>query len=502
MSDAAPDDRELKDLQGNLVGFNKDHQRLVFLSFPGAEQARAFLADLQSELASAWEVKRFNQLFKELYGRRHAEPGIIKASWTNLALSFAGLQVLGAEGLDAMPEEFRAGMAARAEQVGDKLESAPGGWLAPFVQGEPHAMAILAADDPQELEENYARLQAACQRTGVTEVMHIDGNVRPGEARGKEHFGFKDGISQPSIRGVTKSSKGGEEIAAGEFIVGYPDRDGNVSGQPLPAPPQPGQPGYNPIAPPPPPAPLPDWTHNGSFVVFRRLRQDVAAFRRFMAEQAAAVGLSPDLLAAKMVGRWHSGAPLEAVGRRREAPNPADGDPAASHPELLEDSNVNNFDYEPEDADGHLVPRAAHIRKANPRDTTPPGKEESNRHRILRRGIPYGPEFVETEPPYGGGVTALPEQDRGLLFLCYQSSITRGFEFVQSQWANTHDFPQPADGRDPIISQDSEQGEFTLPGHPERLKLAHWVVTTGGGYFFSPSISAIGRLAGLAGGQA
>src|SRR3954453_24254106 len=124
----------------------------------------------------------------------------------------------------------------------------------------------------------------------ISELGQQDGDVRAGVNRGHEHFGFKDGISQPGIKGVTTTSKTGQDaIATGEFVIGYPDETGNISGQ-LPAgappqPPQPGPPGYNPTPVPPAPAPLPDWAHNGSFLVYRRLRQDVGAFNEFVAQQ-------------------------------------------------------------------------------------------------------------------------------------------------------------------------------------------------------------------------
>lgn len=112
---------------------------------------------------------------------------------------------------------------------------------------------------------------------------------------------------------------------------------------------------------------------------------------------------------------------------------------------------------------------------------------------MIGRGIVYGPEFQETEPPYPGNGPVPDTQDRGLLFLCYQSSIARGFEFVQQSWVNTVDFPGAADGVDPIISQNNPNPPFPLPANPH-LTTQRWVTTTGGEYFFSPSISAVRSL--------
>lgn len=476
------------DVQGNLVGFNKDLQRLVPLAFADVTSARQFLAEIEPDIASASEVLAFNRLHKEIHERRGGATKIIQAAWTNLALSFAGLQLLGAAGLDAFPDEFKLGMRERAEAIGDIGDSSPDSWVEPFRGQEPvHALAILAADTEDGLAEVQQRLSDKCTQHGVTPLPHFDGNIRPEPNRGHEHFGFKDGISQPSITGLTDSSKlGSGRIAAGEFLIGYPDQDGHTSGQPVPAPPP--APGYNP--PPPPEQPLPEWAHNGSFLVFRRLRQDVQAFNQSLAEESTPAGLTPEQLGAKLVGRWKSGAPLERVPGEPHHLDPTVADPSDTDATVLDDQHVNNFRYKHADPDGHLIPRAAHIRKANPRDEEPPGEQESSRHRILRRGIPYGPELELSEPAYQGGQPG-DGQDRGLLFLCYQASISRGFEFVQAAWANRPDFPQPGDGHDPIISQNVQEREFNLQPQNLHLTMRPWVFTTGGEYFFSPSLAAL-----------
>lgn len=315
-----------------------------------------------------------------------------------------------------------------------------------------------------------------------------DGNVRPAPNTGHEHFGFKDGISQPGIAGFTTASKGGAPIATGEFLIGYPDQDGHVSGSATPAgpPPQSGQAGYPGPGTPGGPA-MPEWTRNGSFAVYRRLRQDVAGFRNFVTQSAATIGLSPDQVGAKLVGRWPSGAPLERTAGIAATGDPSVQDPSAADPSVLDDERVNDFDYS-SDPDGTATPLAAHIRKAWPRDSAPGGTTETSRHRMLRRGIPYGPDFVAGEPAYGP--TVPDTQDRGLLFVCFQSSIARSFEFVQASWANTVDFPKPASGQDPIISQNSSTPGLSIPPNPH-VATARWVVTTGGDYFFAPPLSGL-----------
>jgi Dyp-type peroxidase family len=480
-------------VQGNVAGFNKDHQRLVFLRFADQASGRALLADIVDDIATCAEVLAFNGLFKRVYERRReGERNTVEASWLNVGLTFKGLEVLGAEGLTDLPEAFRAGMRGRAEAIGDVGLSAPAEWVEPFRDEDIHAVVILAADDPDDLADEYTYVSGLISSHGlITLGEPVDGAARPDPERGHEHFGFKDGISQPGIGGLTTTShKGTDQIPAGEFICGYPGEAEEPTPQPNPN-------GYGPPPAPPLPPGLPAWTKDGSFLVFRRLQQNVKGFRETVAEGAGA-GLSSDLVGAKMVGRWPSGAPLERVPGEPKKADLEAADPSIADTKVLNDQHINDFDYD-KDPDGLGVPRAAHIRKVNPRSQTPPGKAESDRHRILRRGITYGSEFVESESPYPETGAVPAEQDRGLLFLCYQASIERGFEFIQSQWADQADFPQNGDGEDPIIAQRDEPRPFALPrkeGEPLHLSFKQWVRTTGGEYFFSPSIAALKTLAG------
>jgi Dyp-type peroxidase family len=497
------DDEE--DIQGNLVGFNKDNLRLLFVTFPTADAGKQFLAGMAKQVNHAAEIKSFNERFKER-GRAGRSQLSEQASWVNLVLSFRGLETVGADGLDAFPDSFKQGMRARAQLIGDVDQSDPANWTGPFAPNSGfavHAMVIIAADTPTPqdpitlLDERTTEIRALIQSSGVTEFGATqEGHTRPAPFTGHEHFGFKDGISQPGIRGLTTASKpGSDTIAAGEFLIGYEDQDRHISGQPVETPPAPGQPGYPPTAS-PTQRPIPPWCRNGSFAVYRKLFQNVGGFRQFTDAHAGEGGLTADQLRAKMVGRWPSGAPLENVpGDGHIDPTAQDAGAADPNSPVLDDAHINNFGYQQHDADGHLMPKAAHVRKANPRDGQPAGKDESNRHRIARRGITYGPEFVEGEVPYGGGPVPEDDRDRGLLFICYQSSIERGFEFIQTQWANKPDFPDADSGQDPIISQNVANPPFTIPPNVH-LVTERWVITTGGEYFFSPSISALRHLAG------
>jgi len=475
----------LDEIQGNLVGFFKPFQRFVFLRFRDRVSAQAFLRVINREIDTCKDVLEFREEFRRY--RDRGQGTAPTSRWFNLVLSARGLDLLEAPERELMEQAFREGMRPRAAVLGDIDESDPAHWISAF-DADVHAMAILGADSAEDLERVHAALRRHLEADAhpVDTIGQVDGVAREGDNHGHEHFGFLDGISQPAVAGLTENPLPGQRVvAAGEFILGAAPQEGEHPSPVTSA-------GYG--ATPPAPAPqIPSWSANGSFVVFRRLRQDVGGFNQFIAEQSGADGLRPDLLEAKLVGRYKSGAPLERTFDQGPELDPQSQDPASSDPSIREPERINNFVYEPDDADGHLVPRAAHIRKTYPRNQNPPGEADAERRRILRRGITYGPDFQPAEGPYPNPSAPPPNADRGLVFVCYQASIENQFEFIQRQWVNSDDFPQAGDGRDPIISQDQANANFSIP--PDRhLALARWVITTGGEYFFSPSVSALRAL--------
>ncbi len=406
-------------------------------------------------------------------------------------------------------------MRKRADQIGDVSDSAPDGWIEPLRMGDSHALLILASDAADDLAHEVVYHVRRLAEAGIALVYAQEGRVRSDDP-GHEHFGFKDGISQPGIRGVTtpnnpadpnQGAPGQDLLQPGEFVLGYPTQPGPPPPTPVPSPAPYPVPANTPATPTPVPDAVagppsqsgPAWTVDGSYLVFRRLRQDVKGFRDFLTEQGAALGLDPGVFGAKLVGRYASGAPLERTKDQPATLDPSQGDPSIADPALLDDTRINNFEYG-QDVGGQLVPRAAHIRKAYPRDQTPPGEATTQTHRLLRRGIPFGAPFAlgaSSTSVHGADVT-FPD-DRGLLFLCYQRSIADQFEFVQNAWVNNKDFPQAGDGHDPIIAQRDNPRDFALLDAQNRhvQLMRHWVTTTGGDYFFQPSIAALQRLSGM-----
>lgn len=508
---------KLENIQGNIIaGFNKDHQCFLFVNFAAGGDPRGWLKEMTPQVATTAEVAVFNELFKSASARRGSEH-TIKATWMNLALSASGLLALGIpQGeLEAFPPAFKAGMKARAGEIGDVGASAPEHWIEPFGSTDVHAVILLAADDPADLSDEALCQIARLSDHGLRLVYKQDGQART-DLPGHEHFGFKDGVSQPGVRGFTapmnpaepnQGAPGQDLLWPGEFVLGYPGQKGPPAPTPLPGPP------YNPAPNAPTPttadAPTepgevtesgPSWTVDGSYLVFRRLRQDVVAFNDSVAEVASQDQVEESLVGAKLVGRYKSGCPLERTKDEPSGLDPQIADPSIADPSLLGETKINNFEYG-DDPEGDLVPRSAHIRKVYPRDEATPGGGEADTqtHRILRRGIAYGAPYDPGAPsgaPQAGDVEF--PNDRGLLFLCYQHSLEDQFEFLQKFWVNSPNFPQQGDGQDPIIAQEAEPRSLSTPTLPHTpLSIKQFVTTTGGEYFFSPSISALEQLAGI-----
>jgi Dyp-type peroxidase family len=513
---------DVAEIQGNiLAGFSKDHQRLVALAIRDRNAARRWLGRVAPGISTTAEVLQFNRLFKAQRARLGADPPGLVATWVNIAFSHGGFAALTSAAVaDAVPDgPFREGLAARAAILGDPPGTSAADPAADWVVGGtgriPDILVIVASDDPSRLDKVCDAVRPnAGDGAGAPEVMWEElGESRP-DKPGHEHFGFRDGLSQPAVRGLVArrpdvllsprilaappdgqvpfARPGQPLIWPGQFVFGYPSTDGS------------GGSGGGPV---PVPRDLPVWLRNGSLLVFRRLRQDVAGFTRFIGETAARLAqtampdLTPEGLGALLVGRWASGAPISRASQADVAG-------------LAQDSLANNdflftsdtpppvflpgvppsaqaFPAAVADVRGLVCPHAAHIRKMNPRDQDSDLGDQFDTltRRVLRRGILYGPPLAD--PAHDDRV------DRGLHFLCYQTSIEGQFEVLQQNWANRREVPTPG-GHDPIIGQavgDLEVELLTRDGNASELvSIRTFVRPTGGGYFFSPSIRAIAAM--------
>ncbi|MBB5120334.1 hypothetical protein AF335_17875 [Streptomyces eurocidicus] len=423
---------ELDDIQGTVLRRRPDDYHGVYLLYRIDDPAatKRSLREVLPKITSAadWELPRPYTL--------------------NVAFTYRGLARLGVpeDSLASFSEEFRAGMAARKEVLGDLGANDPGNWLPPLGGADVHIGVMIIARAPEGLREP---VDAAGRLAGVNLVYRLDVGV---PVTGREHFGFRDGISSPHLLGSTDAPLPGQDsVQPGEFLFGYPDESGT-----------------------PPPGPAPEVLgRNGCYLAFRQMHADVAAFRRYLRDNASSPE-AEELLAAKFVGRWRSGAPLALA-------------PDHDDPELGADPMRNNdFRYH-EDPRGLRVPRGAHIRRANPRDGLTDTVVAVNIHRVLRRGAAYG-------PPLPDGILEDDGAERGIIFVFLGASLSRQFEFVQQVWLNDGDFAGLGAERDPLIGDNDGTGVHTVPATPVRRRLTglpRFVTVRGGEYCFLPGLTAL-----------
>lgn len=391
----------------------------------------------------------------------------------NVSLSCKGLRALGVPGplLESFPKEFRAGMAARAGLLGDIGPSDPDHWNERLGYQEADVLVTVYAIDRPALSEGRRACLAKLEAPGSgLEVYHEEPAALLGDpaegAAGREHFGFADGFAQPTIKGNAgpySRSGGGTprrlgrwgDVAPGEFVLGYPAEDGTYA-----------------LA---PEKPL---RRSGTFTVVRKLEQKVDVFAKYLREASGGNAAREEWLAAGIVGRWRDGTPLMKSPNRPDPSVAADRGP---------NGRANDFRYK-SDPVGSICPLGAHIRRANPRDALGWQGRLTKRHRIIRRGMPYGESPADPAEPDG--------EERGLMFVCHQSSIARQFEVIQAQWLNDGD--QFWLGSEPDLLTCGERGEgMTLQGLPPIFlpKPEPFVITRGGGYFFTPGIEALRTIA-------
>jgi deferrochelatase/peroxidase EfeB len=381
--------KSLGDVQGFILrGYGMPRVRYLVLRIADPPAARAFLAGLVS-------------------GDAAASPQLTTATpWTekpeatvNVALTHAGLRALGVPqtSLASFPTEFVEGAAARAARLDDTGESAPDHWVEGLrPEDDPHLLLIIFAQDEGACAKMTGGLRTRFAAQGAcTELTCRDGGALP---NGRVHFGYRDGISQPVIEGAPERQLADRQPPAptGEFLLGYPSQFVDFSYR-VPQPDELGQ--------------------NGSFGVFRIGKQEVQLFEAFLEKEAAKHQVSKEWVAAKLCGRWRNGLPLSLS-------------PEADHPALADEA-LNDFDYVksntfPADPRGLRCPVGAHIRRCNPRGSFIAGGDDSHKHRIVRRGLPYGPPYDPNQPDDG--------VERGLLGMFICVSIRDQFEFLISQW--------------------------------------------------------------------
>ena len=486
----------LADIQGFITsGYGHLSQAAyLFVQFHDPPRARGWLAAVAPVITTAkpWPKTPSGEKVKPVVT-------------LNIAFTNEGLAALGLprDVLCTFPEEFQEGMTRRDRSriLGDTEESDPARWEFGGSQQAPiHALVIIHAVTPETLEwacEEQRKLFAQ-SADGVVELPECgQQGYRP--TGDHEPFGFHDGVGQPSIAGIDRDG-----VPTGEFILGYENHYSVIT--PTPAVPAALDAGA--ILPPldnpyHASAPLRDLGCNGSYVVYRKLQQDVAGFWQFVKREADRSGGVDDpcrmvWLAARMVGRWPSGTALMLAPETDDA--------------SLRDRN--DFLYR-DDPDGLRCPIGTHIRRTNPRDDVKPypaaeSLSMSEAHRLLRRARVFGPTLFDptaladpTSEACRAAILALVDdgRPRGIHFFCVNASIRSQFEFVQQTWCNNPRFGGLHDNKDPISGDNDRTGEppshMTIPGQPplRTAALPRFVTVKAGAYLFMPSIRALRFLA-------
>ncbi len=533
---------DLADIQGNIIraygrfGFPLARHYFLHVKEGQGAAGRAFVESVRRRVTSAvrWQT-----------GPHGGDPDTVPPpdSTLNIGFTFHGLLALElpTETLGRLPADFIDGMAGRSYILGDLGPNAPEHWDAIWQRSiaEPsrrvHLWLAMHARTPADMEtaDGWLRERVADHAKGVVlldghgpdEADHQEAGAltAPGpdgvpQPTPKEHFGFTDGIGDPVFEGryepdiEAKLVKGRgklmpdqtwKPLATGEFLLGHADES-----QELP-----------PVAPP--------WelTRNGTFMVYRKLHQNVASFARYVAEQAqrfaAITGLSEEAaretMAAKMVGRWRDGIPLivaatyeewQTVRARwsdvpgllasREGRTPEQLARLDAYREMLSDFRFGN------DQDGSRCPLGAHLRRANTRDMLDPllnaadpaqrtGSSLQKRRHLLRRGLPYG--HSDPEHPRDDG-------EHGVIFMALCASLSRQFEFVQQQWMEYGLDFNVGNDTCPVIGLHSPDVKHVIPADPASedppyicAAMPQFVTTRGGEYFFIPGLNGLRMIA-------
>ena len=478
ITDEFPD---LTQVQGNILrGYRKRLVRHLVLTVTDAAAARTWLGD-----AASGDPTRGPQITT-------AEEWSTPPAWcVNIGISHAGLVALEVptRSLESFPPEFIEGMAARAVKLGDTGPSAPSKWAPEWSDhAAVHLMVSVHADSPTDLDEISLSVRSAGGGRAFTTLAELDG---AGFDHGVVHFGYRDGISQPHFRDIRDPADRPDHQPPAEIgaaLLGYKTPVEDLRWE----------------------VPHPeDLGMNGSFNAFRVLEQRVAEFEEFLTAAADQILAHPlgdelfppgtettwtpvvsrhaalrELVAAKLLGRWRNGVPLE-LSPLTPTPDPPIGD-LADPP----NHRINDYGYA-SDPDGERCPIGSHMRRCNPRDAQIVQRKSNHTRRIIRRGIPYGPPFDPTRPD---------EIERGLLgsFIC--ASLVVQFEAIQYDWMNLGlQHPSITGTNDPVVgNNDAAYSSFDMPVGSSSISLRgfpRFVHTRGGGYFFLPSIKALQLIA-------
>jgi Dyp-type peroxidase family len=451
---------DVSDIQGFVLrGYNFPFARYLLLELLDSKAAQRFVGHVIPHITTGvrWDSGK-------------------PASTVNIAFTHPGLIQLGLpeETLLSFPVEFQQGMKARGEILGDTGKDAPERWDAAWQEDRVHVWLGVNGRSQEALEHRCSEMLRMMDETKGARLLYAQEASAvfiDGQPTSKEHFGYTDGFGNPDFKGAQRDCVPGqgkltsdgrwEALATGEFLLGYADESGEL-----------------------PVAPIPHLlARNGTFMAYRKMHQNVATFRRYLDEQAKryAPG-TKEQLAAKFLGRWRDGTPLELSPDRPD-------------PSIVKDPNRNtDFTYGADPA-GARCPLGAHIRRANPRDAFGFNGKLVNRRRIMRRGMPYGAYVPEGEP-------VSDKDERGIVFIALNASLFRQFEFVQQQWIQYGNDALQGNDNDLLTGNHIGKGKFVVQGTTDPRNtpficgaLPDFVELRGGDYFFMPGLTALHMIA-------
>jgi len=417
----------LADVQGNILkSHGRNHSVLLFVRWRSdrIDTARRWIATF----AGRWVTSAARQFVEARHYRDTGEPGPVFGS---IAFSRHGYEALGFAGVQ-LPADVPFRMGMHYDAVGLLLGDPPVSEWEEGYRQPCHALISLADDDRDRLWHTVDALSDGL--VACAEVLQRENGFVLRNARGQaiEHFGYVDGLSQP----LFASHDIARQRAIGDRFARWDSR------APLNLVLQRDPNGLSPDS-------------HGSYLVVRKLEQNVRAFNADVRMLAQRDAISPERAGAQLVGRFQDGTPVSEADEPRGMA-------------------CNDFDFAA-DLDGRRCPFQSHVRKTNPRGDsvreTSVSADEERAHRLVRRAVSYGSDRPDDEPETGSG----------LLFLCFQASIENQFQFMQSRWANPVHFVRPRTGTDPLIGQ--------AAGNPP------WVLLKGGAYLFAPSLSFLRSLA-------
>ncbi len=458
------------DIQGFVLrGYGMPYARFCFLHFEDAQRARTLIRRLLPVITTG---QRWDQ------GK---PPSTVNIAFTHRGLASLDLPIAT---LISFPVEFQQGMKERGGILGDTGLSSVERWDDVWREGKVHAWLGIHSMSIEALNSRSTEMAELLAETGgaiLLDRQDAAAIVIDGKVTGKEHFGYTDGFGNPDYLGVCRSTQPGQgklmpdgtwaPLATGELLLGYADEAGEL-----------------------PVAPVPHLlASNGTFMVYRKLHQNVGTFRHFLDKWGARYGagdvFAREKLASKFIGRWRDGTPVEL---------------SPDHPDtaIAQDPDQStNFTYG-NDAGGTRCPIGAHIRRVNPRDAFGFQGRLINRRRITRRGLPYGPFAPEDDAGPAQDHSELDATDRGVIFMALNASISRQFEFVQQQWIAYGNDAHLGNEKDLLIGNHSEGEKCVIQGDSNPANppffcasLPNFVELRGGEYFFLPSITALGMIA-------